>query len=142
LNQYLASKHKGIPLNQGKIISVRGSVVDVCFESNLPTVYTLLHTGKVNEISIEVLAQLDVHHIRGIALTPTQGLARGMLVKTDGRQLTVPVGKSIIGRMFDVFGNTIDKNKPLSTELERRNIHPLLVVWTSNDVLGRLYLRS
>lgn len=116
-------KHSYIPTNQGKIISVRGSVVDVWFENNLPPIYTLLHAGKDKEISIEVLAQLEAHRVRGIALTPTQGLARGMMVETDGNQLTVPVGKEIMGRMFDVFGNTIDKGKPLSNELERRNIH-------------------
>ncbi len=117
------SKIKNKSLNYGKIISVRGSVVDVLFENNLPPIYTLLHTGKDKEISIEVLTQLEEHRIRGIALTPTQGLARGMMVETDGKQLTVPVGKKIMGRMFDVFGNTIDHEKPLSTEVERRNIH-------------------
>jgi F-type H+-transporting ATPase subunit beta len=116
-------QHKNNKLNHGKIISVRGSVVDVWFENNLPPIYTLLHTGKDKEISIEVLTQLQAHRIRGIALTPTQGLARGMMVETDGEQLAVPVGKKIMGRMFDVFGNTIDHEKPLSTELERRNIH-------------------
>jgi len=110
-------------LNYGKVISIRGSVVDVWFENNLPPIYTLLHTGKDNEISIEVLTQLEAHRIRGIALTPTQGLARGMTVETDGKQLTVPVGKNIMGRMFDVFGNTIDHEKPLSADVERRNIH-------------------
>ena len=67
-------------LQYGKIISVRGSVVDVSFENNLPPVYTLLHSGKNKEISIEVLAQLDDHSVRGISLNPTQGLARGMVV--------------------------------------------------------------
>jgi len=116
-------KHKNNSQNSGKIISVRGSVVDVRFEKNLPSIYTLLHTGKDKEISIEVLSQLDVHRVRGIALTPTQGLARGMIVETDGKQLTVPVGKEIMGRMSDVFGNTIDQEKPLSTDVDRRNIH-------------------
>jgi F-type H+-transporting ATPase subunit beta len=116
-------KHDTKSQNHGKIISVRGSVVDVWFEHNLPPIYTLLHTGKNKEMSIEVLTQLEAHRIRGIALTPTQGLARGMMVETDGNQLTVPVGKKIMGRMFDVFGNTIDKEKPLSTDVERRNIH-------------------
>jgi len=46
-----------------------------------------------------------------------------MMVESEEKQLTVPVGKEIMGRMFDVFGNTIDLEKPLSTELERRNIH-------------------
>src|SRR5665811_2583761 len=110
-------KHKSNPLNHGKIISVRGSVVDVWFENNLPPIYTLLHTGKDKGISIEVLTQLGAHRIRGIALTPTQGLARGMMVEADGKQLTVPVGKEIMGRMFDVFGNTIDHGKPLTLSL-------------------------
>ncbi len=119
----IVSNHKNNSRNFGKVISVRGSVVDVWFENNLPPIYTLLHTGKDKEISIEVLTQLEAHRIRGIALTPTQGLARGMMVESEEKQLTVPVGKEIMGRMFDVFGNTIDLEKPLSTELERRNIH-------------------
>jgi F-type H+-transporting ATPase subunit beta len=45
-----------------------------------------------------------------------------MIVKTDGEEMQVPVGKSILGRMFDVFGNTIDNGEPLK-EMEKRNIH-------------------
>jgi len=106
----------------GKVISVRGSVVDIHFENDLPAIYTLLHSGKDKEISIEVLAQLDEHTVRGIALNPTQGLARGMAAETDGKELTVPVGKHILGRMFDVFGNTIDHLEPLPKG-ERRKVH-------------------
>ena len=95
------------------------------FEDNLPSIFSLLHTGENKEISIEVLTHLEAHRLRGIALTPTQGLARGMVVETDGKQLAVPVGKKIRGRMFNVFGNTIDLGKPLSNEVERRNIHQL-----------------
>jgi F-type H+-transporting ATPase subunit beta len=109
-------------LNYGKIVSVRGSVVDIWFEHRLPAVYALLHSGKDNAISVEVLAQIDEHTVRGISLNPTQGLARGMSVRTDGGQLTVPVGKQLMGRMFDVFGNTIDHLPPIE-ETERRNIH-------------------
>jgi len=112
----------------GKIISVRGSVVDVAFENDLPPIYALLRSGKDKEVSIEVLSQLNYFSVRGIALNPTQGLARGMVVETDGNELTVPVGKHILGRMFDVFGNTIDDLEPLPKG-ERRNIHqspPLL----------------
>lgn len=110
----ISSKHEPHVLTQGKIISVRGSVVDVRFESNLPSIFTVLHAGANHEISIEVLSQLDHNRVRGIALTPTQGLARGMVVETNGEQLSVPVGKNIIGRMFDVFGNTIDHLEPIS----------------------------
>lgn len=123
--------------NHGKIISVRGSVVDVWFEKNLPPIYTVLHSGKNKEVIIEVLAQMDDHSVRGIALTPTQGLARGMVVESAGKELTVPVGKSIIGRMFDVFGNTIDHEQPL-VDMDWRNIHqpppPLSTRSTKSEV--------
>jgi F-type H+-transporting ATPase subunit beta len=106
----------------GKIISIRGSVVDIGFEDYLPSINTVLHTGKDKNVSIEVLAQLDANRVRGIALNPTQGLSRGMQVETEGKQLSVPVGKNIMGRMFDVFGNVIDQQGPL-TDVKWRNIH-------------------
>jgi len=131
------TRHKKNSSNSGKIISVRGSVVDVFFEHNAPSIYTVLRTGKNNEISIEVLSQLDAQRVRGIALTPTQGLARGMAVETEGNQLKVPVGKKNLGRMFDVFGNTIDNLQPL-TGMEWRNIHqlppPLLKQSTKSEI--------
>src|SRR5271155_4985265 len=95
--------------NCGVVTSVRGSVVDVHFEDRLPPIYSLLRAGKESRVAIEVLMQLDVHHVRGIALNPTQGLARGMAVQDTGGPLKVPVGKGILSRMFDVFGNTIDR---------------------------------
>ena len=104
-------------IHYGKIISIRGSVVDVWFETNLPPIYTLLRTGKENEISVEVLNQLDLNSVRCIALTPTQGLVRGMKVETDGKQLTVPIGEEIKGRMFDFFGNSIDYGKDFPTNM-------------------------
>ena len=124
LRMEIISNTKEDSLHQGKIISVRGSVVDIWFEKDLPPVFTLLHSEKDKKIAIEVLSQTDNHCVRGIALNPTQGLARGMAVETNGKELTVPVGKKIIGRMFDIFGNTIDHLEPLP-EMERRNIHQL-----------------
>ena len=93
----------------GTVVAVRGSVVDARFERDLPHINTVLRTGRGGEIVIEVLAQLDEHQVRGIALTPTQGLARGMSVQDTGEPLKVPVGRNILSRMFDVFGRTIDR---------------------------------
>ncbi|HBF34986.1 TPA: F0F1 ATP synthase subunit beta, partial [Candidatus Sumerlaeota bacterium] len=78
--------------------------------------------GNEGEVAIEVLSQLDAHHARGIALTPTQGLARGMAVIDSGGPLKAPVGRAILSRMFDVFGNVIDRGEPLP-EMEWRSIH-------------------
>ena len=61
--------------NLGKVISVRGSVVDIGFEERLPPICSLLCAGTEGQIAIEVLSQLDAHRVHGIALTPTQGLA-------------------------------------------------------------------
>ena len=83
--------------NSGMVVSVRGSVVDMRFDVQLPPIYSLLRAGEKNRIVIEVLAQLDAHRVRGIALTPTQGLARGMAVEDSGGPLQAPVGKGIRG---------------------------------------------
>jgi F-type H+-transporting ATPase subunit beta len=109
-------------LNTGRVISVRGSVIDIGFEKNLPQVYSLLLAGDNDQIAIEVLSQLNTHSVRGIALTPTQGLARGMRVKNTLASLKAPTGKGILSRMFDVFGNTIDGKGNLQ-EVQWRSIH-------------------
>jgi F-type H+-transporting ATPase subunit beta len=93
----------------GVVLTVKGSVVDVRFEKNIPSIYTLLRTGSEGQIAIEVLSQLDANTVRGIALNPTEGLARGMKVESTGGPIKVPVGNGTLSRMFDVFGNHIDR---------------------------------
>jgi F-type H+-transporting ATPase subunit beta len=104
------------------VVAVRGSVVDVRFDEHLPPITSVLHAGHQGEMVIEVMAQSDAHHVRGIALTPTQGLARGMEVEDTGGPLKAPVGKEILSRMFDVFGNTIDEG-PAPTDVKWRSVH-------------------
>src|SRR5450432_2961719 len=115
-------RDKASTKNLGQVVSVRGSVVDVRFDGHLPPIYSVLRTGADKEIVIEVLAQRDARHVRGIALTPTHGLTRGMAVDDTGGPLKAPVGKSILSRMFDVFGNTIDREPPLAG-VEWRSVH-------------------
>lgn len=109
-------------MNLGVVVAVRGSVVDVRFDAQLPPIYTILRAGPKKEIVIEVLSQRDARHVRGIALTPTQGLARGAPVESSGEPLRVPVGPSILSRMFDVFGNTID-GEPAVSDVEWHSAH-------------------
>ena len=124
-------------VNKGVVVAVRGSVVDVCFDNKLPPINSMLHTGEGGSIVIEVLAQRDARHVRGIALTPTQGLARGMTVEDTGGPLKAPVGKVILSRMFDVFGNTIDR-EPALPEVEWRSVHrappPLSKLSTKSEI--------
>jgi F-type H+-transporting ATPase subunit beta len=113
--------NKTSPSNIGVVVSVRGSVVDIRFDAHLPPIYSLLH-AKEGKIAIEVLAQLDAHHVRGIALTPTQGLARGIAMEDTGGPLKAPVGKGILSRMFDVFGNALDREGEVSN-VAWRTVH-------------------
>jgi F-type H+-transporting ATPase subunit beta len=113
---------KLVPPQLGSTVSVRGSVVDVRFEGVLPAIFSVLRAGAERDIIIEVLSHLDAHHVRGISLTPTQGLARGTAVENTGGPLKVPVGKAILSRMFDVFGNPIDRLPP-PKDVDWRTIH-------------------
>ena len=114
-------KNKAGSSNFGTVVSVRGSVVDMRFDTHLPPIYSLLHTND-REIAIEVLTHLDAHHVRGIAMTPTQGLARGIAVEDTGGPLKAPVGKGTLSRMFDVFGNAIDRGAA-PTDIAWRSVH-------------------
>jgi len=107
--------------NLGAVTSVRGSVVDIRFDKHLPPIYSLLHASD-GAIAIEVLAQLDAHRVRGIALTATQGLVRGSAVEDTGGPLKAPVGRGTLSRMFDVFGNAIDR-QPAPTDVQWRTVH-------------------
>jgi F-type H+-transporting ATPase subunit beta len=106
----------------GQVITIRGSVVDVYFADHLPEIHTLLHCSDLKQIVLEVASQLDAHHVRAMALTPTQGLARQMRVTHTGTPLQAPVGHATLSRMFDVFGNPIDR-KPMPEGLQWRSVH-------------------
>jgi F-type H+-transporting ATPase subunit beta len=96
--------------------------VDARFDRVLPPINSILRAGTGGKIVIEVMAQLDALRVRGIALTPTQGLARGMPVEDTGGPLRAPVGKAIISRMFDVFGGAIDQ-LPAPADVQWRSVH-------------------
>jgi F-type H+-transporting ATPase subunit beta len=110
--------------NAGAVTAVRGSVVDVRFEARLPTIRSLLHAGDRDAIALEVLSQLDDERVRCIALTSTQGLARGAEVRDSGGPLQAPVGQHIVSRMFDVFGRAID-GLPEPQGVQWRPVHNL-----------------
>ena len=125
------------PGNVGSVVAVRGSVVDVRFDAQLPPVYALLHAGSDDRVIMEVLAQVSDNTVRAIALTPTQGLARGMRVADSGGPLKAPVGKGILARMFDVFGNAIDAGvapAPVEWRTVHRDPPPLAQRSTQSEI--------
>ena len=107
------------PRNTGRIHAIQGSVVDISFPDFLPAVFNELRVG---DLVLEVQAHLDGQTVRALAMGPTRGLARGQEVFDTEHMLTVPVGDKILGRMFNVFGDTIDGGAGIG-ETERRPIH-------------------
>ena len=108
--------------NIGRVVAVRGSVIDAHFPERLPEMHTRLDAGPEGRVVIEVALHLDDETVRGVALTRTQGLARGDVVRDTGGPIRVPVGRATLGRVFNVLGEPID-NKPLPDAVERRAIH-------------------
>jgi F-type H+-transporting ATPase subunit beta len=110
------------PEAHGTVDAVQSSVVDVRFEHGLPPLRRKLVAGDADGVVIEVSAHVDAHTIRGIALGPTSGLARGTPVSDSGTMLTVPVGESVLGRMLNLFGEPLDDQGPFE-DVEWRAIH-------------------
>lgn len=107
----------------GHIISVRGSVVDAVFRTRLPAIHEMLRSES-GDVRIEVISQPDQSTVRGIALTPTGGLSRGDILIASREPLRVQVGRVLLGRMLNVFGEPIDFGEPLAeSETRRRSVH-------------------
>ncbi len=108
--------------NCGSIVRIRGSVIDAHFPTQIPDLNNELRAGEGGKVVVEVVNHLDANTIRGIALTPTEGLFRGSVITDCGRPLMVPVGKELLGRALNVFGETIDRGEEIGN-VERRSIH-------------------
>ena len=101
-----------------------GPVVDVCFEEGfLPAIHNAL-TMKIGErtLTVEVAQHIGDNVVRCIAMSSTDGLKRGTPVVDTERTISVPVGRSTLGRIFNVLGDAVD-NKEFDESVERWNIH-------------------
>ena len=110
----------------GKVLAVRGAVIDVAFAgARLPQLEEALivEWDRPGALIVEVQAHLDDHTVRGVALQATAGLRRGVAVRPTGAPITVPVGDAVLGRLLDVTGQTRDNGRPLPPDLARSPIH-------------------
>ncbi len=109
---------------KGSISQVMGPVVDVRFEEGvLPSIHNALimeNGGKL--LTVEVAQHIGDNIVRCIAMSSTDGLKRGTPVTDTKRPITVPVGRSTLGRIFNVLGDTVD-NLPFDEKAERWSIH-------------------
>ncbi|GAA7142352.1 F0F1 ATP synthase subunit beta [Helicobacter pylori] len=107
---------------EGKIIQVLGPVVDVEFESYLPAIFEALDinfevNGVQKSLVLEMAAHLGGNRVRAIAMDMTEGLVRNQIVKARGKMIEVPVGEEVLGRIFNVVGESIDNLEPLKPSL-------------------------
>jgi len=117
-------------MSQGTIVQCIGAVVDVQFpRDKMPRVYDALvleqdatNTLVEQGLTFEVEQQLGDGIVRTIAMGSSDGLKRGMKVKSTGENIQVPVGHGVLGRVMDVLGRPIDERGPVKTDA-RRGIH-------------------
>ncbi|GAA7406777.1 F0F1 ATP synthase subunit beta [Helicobacter pylori] len=107
---------------EGKIIQVLGPVVDMEFESYLPAIFEALDinfevNGTQKSLVLEVAAHLGGNRVRAIAMDMTEGLVRNQAVKARGKMIEVPVGEEVLGRIFNVVGESIDNLESLKPSL-------------------------
>ncbi len=109
----------------GRIIQVSGSVIDVRFEEGqLPKINDALTvTLDGRKRVMEVAQHIGNSMVRCIMLSGSEGLGRGMEVEATGSPITVPVGKNVLGRMFNVLGEPIDGGEAVPDGTKRMSIH-------------------
>ncbi len=113
-------------MSEGKVVQVIGAVVDVEFpHGQLPPIFEALkiHGSYISggqtvsvDVTIEVQSHLGDNTVRGVAMSSTDGVSRGMQVLDLGGPISVPVGRGTLGRVMDVLGNPVDKMGDIKTE--------------------------
>ena len=110
--------------NIGEVVQIIGPVVDMRFIDRLPKLYNaIIIPFKDQNIICEVEQDIGDDKVRCIALSQTSGLTRGMKAIDTGKAIQVPVGREILGRMFNLVGQPIDGLEPLSEDVEKDIIH-------------------
>jgi len=116
--------------NVGKVIEIKGVVIDAVFTERLPEIYTALRIDmpasaeqEAHALIAEVQQHLGDDRLRAVAMDSTDGLSRGVDVIDTGQPISVPVGKVTLGRVWNVLGEPVDNKPPAPEGTERWSIH-------------------
>ncbi len=110
--------------NVGKVIEVKGVVIDALFPDQLPQIYHAVQITIDDRVLVaEVQQHLGDDRVRAVAMDSTDGLSRGVDVVDLGGPITVPVGNETLGRLWNVIGEPIDQKAAPSEGVERWPIH-------------------
>ena len=104
--------------NVGRVIAITGPVVDIEFGAgHLPAIFNAVEIQREGEpLACEVQQHLGNNWVRTVAMTTTDGLARGTEAIDTGGPISVPVGPATLGRVFNVLGQPIDEKGPVDAE--------------------------
>ena len=114
--------------NTGRIIEIKGVVIDAVFPDRLPEIYTALEieVGE-GDASRTLVAEVQQHlgddRVRAVAMDSTDGLSRGAVCVDTAGPISVPVGPATLGRLWNVIGQSIDELEPIAEDTERWSIH-------------------
>ena len=127
-------------MNKGTIHQIIGPVIDIKFDpAELPA---LLNAIRIETEDRTVVAEVAQHNgddiVRCIALSSTDGLKRGMDAYDTGNPIQVPVGREVLGRLFNVLGETIDEKGPVETE-QRAYIHREAPAFEEQDTTAQIF---
>ena len=106
---------------EGKVVQVLGGVVDVQFgPDSLPNIYDALEIARNGKeaLVLEVQQQLGGDRVRCVAMDTTDGLSRGVSVVNTGAPISVPVGPTSLGRIFNCLGRTVDNKGEAKSEIK------------------------
>jgi F-type H+-transporting ATPase subunit beta len=115
--------------NTGKIVEIKGVVIDAVFHEKLPEIFHALRIAVPEQDgrpALDLIAEVQQHlgndRVRAVAMDATDGLSRGMDVEDTGAAISVPVGEPTLGRIFNVLGDPIDEGDDVKWD-ERWPIH-------------------
>jgi F-type H+-transporting ATPase subunit beta len=111
--------------NRGKLLEIKGVVVDAVFPNGLPEIYSALRIPRPDgsDLIAEVQQHLGDDRVRAVAMDATDGIARGTDVFDSGAPITVPVGDVTLGRVWNVLGQPVDEKEDAPAGTERWSIH-------------------
>ncbi|HEX7627067.1 MAG TPA: hypothetical protein VF379_08405, partial [Gaiellaceae bacterium] len=111
--------------NTGKLLEIKGVVVDAVFPGQLPEIYSALRITRPDgtDLIAEVQQHLGDDRVRAVAMDATDGIARGTDVVDTGSPISVPVGDITLGRVWNVLGDPVDEKEPAGPDAERWSIH-------------------
>ncbi len=126
---------------KGKITQVIGPVIDIEFgEKEVPAVYNAIEVKNGDtKLVLEVAAHLGDGKVRTVSMGPTDGLVRGMEAHDTGAPISVPVGKEILGRMFNLLGEPIDGKEDLPANTEKWPIHRAAPAFTEQSTEVKIF---